>query len=54
MTSSGFSPIARMFWRSAIFMIWRMGEGVCSCAWTSEDSGRTGVVGAISEILAAT
>ena len=47
MTSSGSRPIARMFWRSAIFMIWRMGEGEPSCAWTSADSGRV-VVGAIA------
>ena len=40
-----------MFWRSAIFMIWRMGEGEPSWAWTSDDRGRV-VVGAIGRILA--
>jgi hypothetical protein len=33
-----------MFWRSAIFMICRMGEGDDNCDWTMDESG-----GAVTE-----
>ena len=31
-----------MFWRSAIFMIWRMGEGESSCVCTRRESEAAG------------
>ena len=39
-----------MFWRSAIFMIWRMGEGRVICSCTSRDSG-TAVVRDIARMI---